>query len=332
MHSTSFRGHECAQSRTLTVLLIGIIACVELKHLSAFLAVTEELSFRRAAERLHLSPSPLSRYIRDLEAELGTALFERTTRAVRLTPAGEALVPHAVQMIAAMEGAARSVDRALGKPPELLVGVRSIPTSFQRALVEQVLRPSLPHGHWQIRPVLSELQIRSLDQGAMAIGIVLSVYRKGHDRLTFWPILSEPVGVALPDLPRYRRLRTVRPADLEGLRIISLTGQEGGAAEVMPGAGPYHEAAAGTLAGAGIIQGGIASLIQTGEYCAFTMSSADSPWRRSIVGAGVIVRALPRDFPRVQTSAAWQTARDVPGDLGPIVAAIKAAYPAPLRL
>ncbi|MCU1690526.1 MAG: LysR family transcriptional regulator [Jatrophihabitantaceae bacterium] len=309
-----------------------IIASVELKHLSAFLVVSEERSFRRAAERLHLSPSPLSRYIRDLEAELGTALFERTTRTVRLTAAGEALVPHAVQMIASMEGAARSVDRALGKPPELLVGIRSIPTSFQRTLVDDVLRPSLPQGRWQIRPVLSELQVRALDQGAMAIGIGLHAYRRGHDRLAFWPILSEPIGVALPDLPRFRRLATVRPADLDGLTIISLTGQEGGAEEIMPGAAPYHEAAAGTLGGAGIIQGGIASLIQTGEYCAFTMSSDDSPWRRAIVGAGVIVRPLPRDFPRVLTSAAWLAVRDSQGDLGAIVAAVKAAYPTPLRL
>lgn len=305
---------------------------MQLKHLSAFLALSQELSFRRAAQRLHVSPSPLSRYIRDLEAELGTALFDRTTRTVRLTAAGEALVPHAVQMIAQMEGAARSVDRALGKPPHLLVGVRSIPASFQRRLVEEVLRPALPDGHWQIRPVLSRIQLRDVEQGSMALGIGLHPYRRRHDRLAFWPLLSEPVGIALPDQPRYRKLAPVRPADIAGLQIITLTGQEGEADEVMPGSEPYHEAAAGSLPGGGIIPGGIASLIQTGEYCAFLIATDDSPWRRSIVGDGVIVRPLPRDFPRVTTSAAWLAARDEDGDLGPVVAALTGAYPTPLRL
>lgn len=73
---------------------------MELFHLRYFLAVADELTLTRAAERLRLAPSPLSRRIRDLERELGTALFTRSSRGMALTAAGRALVPVVMAMMA----------------------------------------------------------------------------------------------------------------------------------------------------------------------------------------------------------------------------------------
>jgi DNA-binding transcriptional LysR family regulator len=76
---------------------------IELRHLRYFIAVAEELSFCRAAERVHIDQTPLSRTIRDLEDRLGVQLFIRSPRRLRLTPAGLRLLNEARKIFIRIE-------------------------------------------------------------------------------------------------------------------------------------------------------------------------------------------------------------------------------------
>ncbi|MGH9228951.1 MAG: LysR substrate-binding domain-containing protein [Acidimicrobiales bacterium] len=84
----------------------------ELRHLRYFVTVAEELNFSRAATRLHMAQPPLSVAIRQLERELGTDLFVRTSREVRLTQAGEAFLDGARRTLAEVDRAVDAAKRA----------------------------------------------------------------------------------------------------------------------------------------------------------------------------------------------------------------------------
>ncbi|QGU05825.1 LysR substrate-binding domain-containing protein [Corynebacterium comes] len=85
---------------------------MDLQQLRVFLAVAEELHFGRAADRLYMAQPPVSRTVRQLEKELGVDLFVRSTRRVRLTPAGAALVEPARGILEAAERARRDTVAA----------------------------------------------------------------------------------------------------------------------------------------------------------------------------------------------------------------------------
>ncbi|AVR87250.1 LysR family transcriptional regulator [Thauera aromatica] len=85
---------------------------MELRHLRCFLAVAEELHFARAAEKLHIEQSPLSRTIRQLEDDLGVRLFERNSHGTRLTWPGQVFLGEARRVLATAEQARASVRAA----------------------------------------------------------------------------------------------------------------------------------------------------------------------------------------------------------------------------
>src|SRR6476660_4928023 len=84
---------------------------VSTRQLQAFLAIARLGNFTRAAEALFVTQAGLSLMLKDFEAQVGARLFDRTTRSVRLTPAGESLLPTVRRMMADWESATSSVGR-----------------------------------------------------------------------------------------------------------------------------------------------------------------------------------------------------------------------------
>ncbi|GAA4925538.1 DNA-binding transcriptional LysR family regulator [Actinomycetospora succinea] len=118
---------------------------METRQLRYFVAVAETRHFGRAAERLHIAQSPLSQAIRQLEAQLGAPLFERTTRRVDLTAAGEALLPEAVRILASLDAARDQVGRvAAGALGRLRIGATGLATYRHVPEIVRRLTADLP--------------------------------------------------------------------------------------------------------------------------------------------------------------------------------------------
>lgn len=141
----------------------------ELRQLRVFVAVAEELNFTRAAERLYLGQQAVSKSVRSLERELGVELLERTTREVRLTPAGAALLERGREALAAADAAfaaAQAAGRALAGT--VRVGVSP---ALGRHVVDEAARvllgasPDVSVSMHEVRPreIPERLRDRDLD-------------------------------------------------------------------------------------------------------------------------------------------------------------------------
>ena len=113
------------------------------RSLTFFLAVAEALSFRQAAETLHMSQPPLSRAIRELEERLGARLFDRDSRGVALTAAGQRLLPRARRIIRLLEEAEDSVA-STGEAPVLRLGLSNAVEPEWFAGLEERIRGERP--------------------------------------------------------------------------------------------------------------------------------------------------------------------------------------------
>lgn len=143
------------------------------EQLRGFVAVAEELHFRRAADRLRITQPPLSRAIQKLERDLGAALFERGTRSVRLTPAGHSFLLDARRILAAAERSHESARLvASGMAGTIAIGFTamagvSILPGLLRDCDEHLARVALT-----LNELVSHAQAHALARGELDIALV----------------------------------------------------------------------------------------------------------------------------------------------------------------
>jgi DNA-binding transcriptional LysR family regulator len=192
---------------------------VELRHLRYFLAVAEERSFSRAAERLHIAQPPLSQQIRRLEKDLGFAVFARTSKGVRLTPAGQALLEGARAVLSAVDDARRSAEAAhAGVAGRLsLAFMNSAAYSILPRLLKAYARAH-PGVAVDAREMAIADQIDALVDGRIDAGILRPPI--DDTRLAAVPLAEEPFVVALPAGHGLSSKPKVRLADLHGEALV----------------------------------------------------------------------------------------------------------------
>jgi DNA-binding transcriptional LysR family regulator len=194
-------------------------ASMELRQLRSFLAVAEELHFRRAAERLHLAQPSVSQQIRALEAELGVPLFERNRRGASLTPAGAALLSEARELLNRAEHAA-SITRATGtgRRGRLRMSLtRSLTGGIAGAIVA-AYRAEYPQVDLVLSLGTTMLHVEQLHAGEIDVGFVRPPLEEpGLEELRLG---REPMICVLPRGHRLTRRTTIRPSDLRSEPLV----------------------------------------------------------------------------------------------------------------
>jgi DNA-binding transcriptional LysR family regulator len=262
---------------------------LEVRQLRYFVAVAEELHFGRAAGRLGMAQPPLSRAIRDLERQLGVALLERTTRQVRLTPAGEVLLRDARTALEAVTAAARRARQAGSPSPRLRVALKA---DVDGGLLPQILDaycadnaalpPELVLGRFGEQP-------QALRDGDADVGLLLCPF--DHRGLDSEPLLTEPLLTALAAADPLAARTQLGLADLADRRLPG-----GSPASHGRPAGPRR---AGQAPPASNLSE-IFSLVETGSVVFFAPASVARRYPRP----GIAYRPVS-DLPDSTLALAW---------------------------
>lgn len=184
---------------------------IDSRALTLFLAVAESLSFRQAAETLHMSQPPLSRRIKEFEGRLGVRLFERDTRGVSLTAAGQRLLPRARRIMALLDEAEKTLASGC-EPARLRLGVtNAVEPEWFAGLVSRIHaeRPGLATA--TVTGASPHLVRLLWAQRIEAAFIALPTETKG---LHITPIDRQPMVVAMNSAHPLARRRSLRLNDL----------------------------------------------------------------------------------------------------------------------
>ncbi|MGK5627155.1 LysR family transcriptional regulator [Streptomyces sp. URMC 123] len=194
---------------------------MELRQLEYVVAVAEERNFTRAAERVHVAQPGVSAQIRRLERELGQELFDRSGRSVRLTEAGEAVLPYARAALAAVEGVRLVVDELTG----LLRGRVAVGTVTSHNVDLPDLLAAFHDDHPGVEITLTEGNtddlVAALRTGGLDAAIV-SLGRRTPDGLGIEVVDDQPIVAAVAHGHELAVHEVVSLDTLRGRPLISL--------------------------------------------------------------------------------------------------------------
>lgn len=192
---------------------------MELRHMRYFEAVAKELSFSRAAERLRMAQPPLSRQIRQLEAELGAQLLDRSARPMKLTPAGRFFFEQAVQTLGRIREAAEGTRR-IAKAQLTWLAVGFVPSTLYQWLPDLIKRFRLAMSDIELG--LLELttvqQVEALKDGRIDVGF--GRLQLDDPAITSEVVMEERLVAAISTGHRLRSKKRVSLAQIAGEPII----------------------------------------------------------------------------------------------------------------
>jgi len=195
---------------------------MELRQLRYLVALAEEESFTRAAEREHIAQPALSQQIQKLEQELGLPLVERTTRRVSITDAGNLLVARARRVLAELESAHQELDRVRGvQTGHVTVGAMNTMGPVDITLVLSRFHELHPYVELTVREDNSDALAEMLRVDALDLAFLSVTERVESHGLALQQILEEELVVVLPDAHRLARREEIQMAELAGEQFIS---------------------------------------------------------------------------------------------------------------
>lgn len=192
---------------------------IELRLLRYFIAVAETEHVGRAAARLHISQSPLSRQIRQLEDVVGVRLFDRERRRIRITPAGRWLLGHARELVGRSDALVRDA-RAMRDGDAGQIALGFVGAALASGILPRVLRrlrSERPGVRIVLRQLSSSAQLAQLRAGELDLALVHGD-RRAPD-LALRPVFEQPYVLAVPrtgPLARGVVKGAIRPARLDG--------------------------------------------------------------------------------------------------------------------
>lgn len=171
---------------------------MNIRSLRYFLQVADQLNFNRAAERLNISQPVVTKVISQLEHEIGSKLFERTTRRVSLTPAGAVLLKEVRPLIAHVESVQQTVRHSVAeRSGRFTLGYTTLAMQSVTPDLLRKFRTDHPDVEVEVREMTTQAQIEALLSAEIDVGFILTPVT--HESLTIVPVHRERLKLAIPD-------------------------------------------------------------------------------------------------------------------------------------